>query len=748
MRNRNFFTTMIILIFITCIPVIPAAQDISSSLSMREIMANPPIEGNRPSRAGFSPDGKHITFFWSDIDKDSVSHFWITPSGKSKPEILLEKLKGTHYWDQDSKYLYYIEKKGLYKIDIKTKQKIKVSTSASLPSRFTLSHDKNHILFSRKGIWIYNTADDELTQLTMNSGSRMLWSPDDKYIAYLYKRNIHILNVITKQNQKITSLPEESKDSQAKRISRFKWSPNSNYVSFSTRKSTVEDRKIVVPHYLPEYVRTRPARNSFAGDPPSEAKAGVYSLKGKTINWLDLGEEKKFYLFGTFWSPDSRTILLNIQSGDFHNRYLVLAKPEDSATSILDSENDPAWISSLSNMINWTKGSKSILFTSERDGYNHIYNLNLKKKSVKQLTSGNWEVSSCRLLPDSQNVIFSSTEVTPSERHFYRLDINNGERKKLKTETGYNSSMSLSKDGSKILYRHANYARPYDYYVIGSNPSDKPSRITNSLPEGFKKVNWILPEYITFPNIDDNVTVRALLFNPPKLDKTRKYPVILFIHGAGYLQNVTKNWTPYQREYKFHHRMLHKGYIVLDIDYRGSAGYGRDFRTGVYLHMGGKDLRDLVSGIEYLKTLGYADLDNVGCYGGSYGGFLTLMALCLEPDYFMCGAALRSVTDWKNYNAYYTNQRLGYPKDNPEAYKKSSPITFAEKLTRPLLLMHGLVDDNVFAQDSFQFAEKLIKAGIDFEFMVYPSQRHGFTDPESWVDEYNRIEKLFEKHLK
>jgi len=222
----------------------------------------------------------------------------------------------------------------------------------------------------------------------------------------------------------------------------------------------------------------------------------------------------------------------------------------------------------------------------------------------------------------------------------------------------------------------------------------------------------------------------------------------MFVHGAGYLQQVRRSMSAYQVNMLFHQRLARLGFCVIDADYRHSKGYGRDFRAAVYGFMGGKDLDDCVAGVDYLETLGWVDTSRVGIYGGSYGGFMTLMALFTRPEVFACGAALRSVTDWRTYNHWYTNPRLGDPVEDAANYERSSPIDHAEGLIHPLLLLHGLKDDNVFVQDTIRLMEKLIELGKDFDAMLYPSQSHGFTDPDSWIDEYKRIERLMLRELR
>ncbi|HEY8955650.1 alpha/beta hydrolase family protein, partial [Chitinophaga sp.] len=223
---------------------------------------------------------------------------------------------------------------------------------------------------------------------------------------------------------------------------------------------------------------------------------------------------------------------------------------------------------------------------------------------------------------------------------------------------------------------------------------------------------------------------------------------VIFVHGAGYLQNAHKWWSSYFREYMFHNLLTDKGYTVLDMDYRGSAGYGRNWRTGIYRHMGGKDLDDEVDGAKYLAEKLQVDARRIGIYGGSYGGFMTLMALFTQPDVFASGAALRSVTDWAHYNHGYTSNILNEPFTDSIAYRRSSPIYFAEGLKGKLLMCHGMVDTNVHFQDIVRLSQRLIELGKNnWELAVYPVEDHGFTTPSSWTDEYKRILLLFESTL-
>jgi dipeptidyl aminopeptidase/acylaminoacyl peptidase len=249
---------------------------------------------------------------------------------------------------------------------------------------------------------------------------------------------------------------------------------------------------------------------------------------------------------------------------------------------------------------------------------------------------------------------------------------------------------------------------------------------------------------VTFP-ARDGAAVHARLYKPAKANGA----AVVFVHGAGYLQNAHRWWSQYSREYLFHHLLMERGYTVLDLDYRGSAGYGRDWRTGIYRHMGGKDLEDHVDGAKWLVSQHGIDPKRIGIYGGSYGGFITLMAMFTTPDVFAAGAALRPVTDWAQYNHPYTANILNEPHKDPEAYKRSSPIYFAEGLKGALLICHGMVDVNVHYQDSVRLAQRLIELRKEnWELASYPVEDHGFVQPTGWADEFKRILKLFETNLR
>ncbi|HVK48005.1 MAG TPA: prolyl oligopeptidase family serine peptidase, partial [Pseudobacter sp.] len=331
-------------------------------------------------------------------------------------------------------------------------------------------------------------------------------------------------------------------------------------------------------------------------------------------------------------------------------------------------------------------------------------------------------------------------------QHYYRLPVTGGKAEQLTSLTGSNQ-VTLSPDEKWLAWLYSYSNKPWELYIQENKPGAKPQQVTNlaQSPE-FASYQWRDPEVITFA-ARDGANVHARLYRPANPHASK--PAVIFVHGAGYLQNAHKWWSSYFREYMFHNLLADNGYTVLDIDYRGSAGYGRDWRTGIYRYMGGKDLSDQVDGAKLLVEKYGVNAANIGIYGGSYGGFITLMALFTEPGVFNAGAALRSVTDWAHYNHGYTSNILNEPFTDSIAYQRSSPINFAAGLKDNLLMCHGMVDVNVHYQDIVRLSQKLIELGKDnWELAVYPVEDHGFVEPSSWTDEYKRIFRLFERHLK
>ncbi|MEM6328135.1 MAG: prolyl oligopeptidase family serine peptidase, partial [Bacteroidota bacterium] len=461
---------------------------------------------------------------------------------------------------------------------------------------------------------------------------------------------------------------------------------------------------------------------------------------------------RQLFAIAPDWSPYGRFAVVEVRTVDNKDRWLARLDPASATLTSLHHDRDEAWIAGPG--ISWWGGGSAggwlpdgttYWFQSERSGWSHLYTVNVDTGEVRQLTDGAFEVSSPQITRDGTAWIFQSSEGDLAQRHVYRMPLDGGDRTRLTRLTGRHD-FALSPDGQTLALLSSRANRPPEVFVRSARPTDGPRQapivqITDSVTDEWRAYPWRDAEIVLFP-ASDGAEVPARIYRPENPNGA----AVFFVHGAGYLQNAHKWWSSYFREYQFHNLLADAGYLVLDIDYRASAGYGRDWRTAVYRHMGGRDLQDYVDASEWVGHEFGIDPERIAIYGGSYGGFLTLMALFTEAEHFGAGAALRSVTDWAHYNDTYTRNILNTPAEDPEAFERSSPIEFAEGLEDPLLMTHGLVDDNVQPQDIFRLSQRLIELGKrDWELAIAPVEPHGYREPTSWADKLHRIYDLIQR---
>jgi dipeptidyl aminopeptidase/acylaminoacyl peptidase len=531
-----------------------------------------------------------------------------------------------------------------------------------------------------------------------------------------------------------------------------------------------------VPNYVtassfPEMINGR----SNVGDAQSVRKLAILNLKDNKTVWADSstfgGKELNSDTPRIVdWnspevSPDGANTVVAAGSQDNKDRWYLRLDPATGKAEVLDSYHDDAWIREGSVQVagggggfgaggggyTWLNDSKRILFMAEKDGWMHVYALDVSAAQPKAvaLTSGPWEVTAAQLSNDRTKLFLTTTEVHPGERHFYTMSVDGGARTKITTMTGSNEA-TVSPDEKTLALIYSYSTKPPEVYVMPFAAGAPAVQVTTTPTEEWRNFKWIDPKVITYKTRDGK-DVYARLYTPEMIGAKRdpSKPAVIFVHGAGYLQNAHKYWSTYFREYMFNNLLASKGYVVLDPDYRASSGYGRDWRTAIYRHMGGKDLDDVVDGAKFLVATEKVNAKRIGVYGGSYGGFITLMAMFTTPDVFAAGAALRPVTDWSHYNHGYTSDILNVPTNDMEAYRQSSPIYFAEGLKGQLLILHGMVDTNVFFQDSVRLVQRLIELRKEnWSIAPFPVENHGFTEETSWADEYKRILKLFEDNLR
>lgn len=502
---------------------------------------------------------------------------------------------------------------------------------------------------------------------------------------------------------------------------------------------------------VPEYLKDYPARDSALRAHP---------------------HRRSVCIMDPVWNKKTSRGFVEIRSLDHKDRWLMELDTDNGGLKLLDRQHDSAWIGgpdigwqfvspdgiglAYFNALTQVNGDHghgfvgwvddhTVWYQSEESGFSHLYTVNVQTGEKKALTSGKYEVSQAELSPDRTAFNIITNRIEPGQHQFYQLDIATGKQRRITRLKGGND-VTVSPDGQHLAIVHSTNTAPWELYLQPNKPRTQAQKITSRAESAeYKSYPWRTPKIITFRD-RDGYEVHASLYRPEK--QAESHPGVLFVHGAGYLQDVDRWWSYYFREHMFMNLLADQGYTVMDIDYRGSAGYGRYWRTAIYRQMGGKDLDDVIDGAQFMVDSLGVHADKIGIWGGSYGGFMTLMAM-FKTRTFACGGALRSVADFAHYNQAYSSAILNTPQMDSIAYVRSSPLYFAEGLHGHLLMCHGMVDTNVHFQDIVRVTQKLIEQGKHhWELAVYPVEGHDFKEASSWTDEYSRVYQLFQTWLK
>ena len=768
-----------------------AQQGNCSELKIKEIMKGDDFVGHRPSSPYWSSDSRTLYFDWNPKGALSDSLHAYDLASKQTQKMGFSQAHALPspriVYNRERTQGVYAKGGDLFLLNPKTYSATPITKTADRESDPQFSHNGTRIAYTKGGeLYSWEIASGITEQLTRFVKAKDKDSKRDVKDQWLYQDQLELFEVLQQRKakkdagekieEKLEATQPLELETGSKNVMGLQIDPSGRYISYLL-VDRPKSKGTIMPHFVTEsgYTEDQNTR-SKVGDEPTQYELFIYDLHKRknypvvldklegldyvpeyTKDYPDLeykNEDRIGYIAGPTWHPQGTQAILDIQANDHKDRWIVLLDPETGQVEPLDRQHDPAWVagpgigSYRGGSLGWMPSGKEIWFQSEKTGYSHLYTLDIRSKKTKALTSGNFEIYGPTISKDESRWYFTANKNHPGDRQFYSMALKGGKMEQLTSREGGND-VTLSPDESTmaILYSYSN--KPTELYLqpnpITNKGEAQAVQITHSNTVAFDAYPWREPEIITF-DAGDGAQVHARLYQPEASVKNRA--AVIFVHGAGYLQNAHKWWSSYFREYMFHNLLVDNGYTVLDIDYRGSAGYGRDWRTGIYRHMGGKDLSDHVDGAKMLMDRYGIDSDKIGIYGGSYGGFITLMGMFNAPEIFSAGGAIRSVGDWAAYNHGYTSRILNTPATDPQAYKKSSPIYFADGLEGQLLILHGMVDDNVHFQDMVRLSQRLIELGKEnWEMAVYPVERHGFVEASSWTDEYGRIFKLFQGAL-
>jgi len=756
-------------LFALVVPAVVSAQGFP--LTVESIMRGPDVVGTAPSNVRFSADGRYVYFTWRSPGVDTLDRdYRVSVAGASQaPERLPRFAVDTiamadGAWSRDLAREVVVLKGDLYVVE-KSGAKRRLTATPAPESDPAWSADGRSVSFTRDGnAWSLGLADGALRQLTDIRHSPAPKSPTEPtgQKKFLRDQQRELFDFIRRQVAEERMRADTDTVHTVKPLylgerqgaTQLAVAPDARFVLVTVTErakgDSVEGRQVVMPTWVTQsgYVETQQIRTKVGDAQPRERAALIDVATGK-VTWIDSVGTGERNAVGVAISPNSRHALIRVTTTSYHDAWLAVVDLPSLATRVVVHRHDDTWLGELGflgagSYVGWLADGETIYYGSEETGYAHLYTVSAAGGPARALTSGQWEVQDVTLSPDKRTFWLATNEGDWGQVHFWALPVTGGARMQVTSAEG-RQDVVVSPDGKALAVLASTANHPAELFFQQNHAGAAPRRVTESTSPEWRSYGWIKPELVAVP-ASDGAQLPARLYPPVG---PPNHAAVIFVHGAGYLQNAHKWWSYYFREYMFHHLLASKGYAVLDIDYRGSAGHGRDWRTAIYRHMGGKDLDDQVDGARWLvHTLG-VDSSRIGVYGGSYGGFITLMAMFTRPGVFAAGAALRPVTDWAHYNHPYTARILSQPQEDSVAYQHSSPIYFAQGLKGRLLICHGMVDDNVNFQDTARLVQRLIELKKEhWEVAMYPAERHSFTRSDSWTDEYRRILQLFEETLR
>lgn len=675
-------------------------------------------------------------------------------------------------WAPDGKRFAWLEDKQLWTYDVTARQKKKLldlmdlETKAVKPpepevfdwknrrvseQQFAWSNSGKDVLISTGGdlflLHIESGKCDQLTATTDAEHDAKL-SPDGQFVSFRRGHDLYSLEIATGKITRLTRdgaetlwngeldwvYPEELEIGTA-----HWWSPDSKLIAYLQFDVS---REPIFPQVdgLALRARLEPERYPLAGDPNAEVRVGIVPAAGGQTRWMDLGDTRDNLIARVAWLPNSQAVGVERLNRIQNRLDLFVGDAMNGSTRTVLHEEDTYWIN-VNDDLHFLKDGKRFLWGSERDGFHHLYVYSVEGKRLHQLTQGEWEVESTVGVDESAGeVYFTSTEQSPLERQLYSVRFDGKHRRRITSEPGTHA-ISMAPTCEFYLDTASSLSSPPHRSIYSSDGA--PAAVFREADRSQADEYEILPSEVHHFKTSDGALLYGRLIKPAGFAPGKKYPVIVIVYGGPHAQLVRDAWPGMGWDQV----LAHRGFLIWEMDNRGSWGRGHRWESVIFRNMGAHELEDQKQGVRYLESLGFADTSRMGLHGWSYGGYMTLYALTHAPGVFRAGIAGAPVTHWRNYDSIYTERYMGLPEDNAAAYESTSPIQKAADLSAKLLLIHNLEDDNVHFQNTVQMMDALQRAGKPFDLMVYPQKAHGVSG-EVRKHLYDTMTEFFEKNVK
>ncbi|PKH89375.1 S9 family peptidase [Colwellia sp. Bg11-28] len=722
---------------------VPSAEQ----LTIERIYSSPSLNGQTPKSLKFSPDGTRVTYLQGKAEDLNRYDLWEYNLASKENKLLVDSqslFSGPENLSDEEKARR--ERQRIYGVGI---------------MEYQFSQDGSALLFPLNGdIYYYHLATKTAKRLTETAGfeTDVKFSPKGNFVSYIREQNVYVLNIASGEERQLTidgggtiknGMSEFVAQEEMSRMTGYWWSPNEKHIAF-LRVDETPVKTVIRNEIYAEKIELIEQRYPATGTNNVHIQLAVTDIKGKKIRFVELGDNKDIYIPRVKWLSDSKKVSYQLQSRDQKTLTLKTYNLKKRRQKTLLVEKSNHWLN-LHKDLTFLSDNKTFIWASERDGYKHLYHYNLKGELISQLTKGEWVVDSLTRVDEKNGwVYFTGRADTPLERHLYKVPLSGKSPENVQRISKRNGfhSINFSQTSESYIDSFSNTKTPKQVSLHSANGEHitwlAENKVTSEHPVAPYYNGLVMPEFGSLKSDDGKADLYYKLYKPKNMQPGKKYPVIVRVYGGPHAQLVTNKWqgadiTQY---------MLQQGYIVYQLDNRGSNYRGTAFEFPIYETLGQIEVADQITGVKYLQTLPYVDKERIGVFGHSYGGYMALMTMFKAGDYFKAGVSGAPVTDWMLYDTHYTERYLNHPKVNAAGYQQSSVFPYVSGLSGPLMVYHGMADDNVLFTNTTKLIKALQDEGKLFELMTYPGSKHSMRGKKVKVHLNATIMDFFDRHFK
>ncbi|MDN7136617.1 S9 family peptidase [Pseudidiomarina sp. 1ASP75-14] len=724
-----------------------------AQLSIERIFSAPDLTTVAPANLKFSPDGAHIAYLRASPDQPQVNDLWVYDVRQQEHRLLV----ASSALVADPTQMSAAERA--------RRERMRIRKSGIVDYQWSPSGEQLLIPIAGQLYLVTPAAAaaeqsaelqvQQLTRETMNATDAR-FSPQGNFVSFVHAGALYSIELAGSELRQISGsgsatlsygVAEFVAQEEMKRMTGYWWSPDEASIAFTRVDTSGVDLDARTDVYA-DRTELVQQRYPFTGSANAEVDLGLYDRSGDDVRWLGLPERhREGYLARVNWLPDSSQVSYQWQTRNQQQLTLYLQpRSTKDATAVL-TETSTSWINLHHDLV-FLDDSRHFIWASERSGFKHLYLYRTDGSLIRQLTSGDWQVDSISAVDDTTGFIyFTGRKSSPLERHLYRASMTTaspGQPVQLSQRKGMHT-VTFAGDQRSYIDSFSSSTQPPQVSLHGPTGERvawlHQNIIDEKHPLSSYLANWSYPEFGQLRS-SDNQTLYYQLTKPTHMVDNQTYPVIVMVYGGPRAQRVTNSWGDYFSQY-----LAQRGFVVFKLDNRGSGNRGKAFEQVIYRNLAQAEVQDQVIGAEFLQSLPYVDDDRIGVFGHSYGGYMALHLILRHPQHFQAAVAGAPVTDWRLYDTHYTERYMGTPQDNPEGYRAADVLTYAEQLEQPLLIYHGMADDNVLYTHTAKLSYALQQAMLPFELMAYPGKQHGLRGRETSIHRYRLIADFFARQL-